>query len=354
MDRLQVHVPGKTYEVILSDGLRHQLDDYIEKAYSSVLIIADQQVADLYLNDITNSLKDREQVFQKVIPAGESSKSFEWYKKLLDYCVECRLDRKSLIIALGGGMIGDLAGFVAASYLRGVSFIQLPTSILAHDSSVGGKVAINHEEGKNLIGAFYHPDKVLYDTETIRTLPLKEKRSGYGEVVKHALLSDEGWFSEVVTRRLDSLSSEEVRADLIRGIELKASIVERDEKESDVRKHLNLGHTLAHAIEAELHYHSLTHGEAVVIGTLFALHVSGLNDSYQKLLEWAKDNDYPLDVMADMDVHALVDRMKMDKKAEKGQINYVLMEGVGLPYVTRLDEKRLVQSLKHFKSEVRE
>ncbi|SDI98219.1 3-dehydroquinate synthase [Salimicrobium halophilum] len=352
MERLHVQTPGKSYDVVLEEGLRHRLSDYIESTYSKILIITDENVAELYLEDVRKALGKRGHVYEAVIPAGEASKSFRRYEELLDHCVEAKLDRNSLILALGGGMVGDLAGFVAASYLRGIAFIQVPTSILAHDSSVGGKVAINHSKGKNLIGAFHHPEKVLYDTETTDSLPEKEKRSGYGEVVKHALLSDEGWFREVMNRTIKDLDTEEVKKDLIQGIRLKARIVGKDEKERGIRKHLNLGHTLGHAIESELHYGSITHGEAVVIGTLFALRLSNLDEPFALLMEWAKDNGYPLGIMEELEERNLVDRMKVDKKAQNDQIHYCLLSEIGSPFVTEVEEEELLQSLQQFKSEV--
>lgn len=353
MERLQVNIPGTTaYDVMIADGLRRELNEYIADSYSSILIIADRHVADLYMDDITNVLKTRGNIFCKVIPPGEGTKSMEWYDRLLDYCISCNLDRKSLIIALGGGMTGDLAGFVAATYLRGISYIQMPTSILAHDSSVGGKVAINHKAGKNLIGAFHHPDKVLFDTEMIDSLPLKEKRSGYGEVVKHALLSDKCWFDEIMERELKELENHKAARDLIRGVRLKASIVEQDEKEAGVRKYLNLGHTLAHAIETELDYGSVTHGEAVVIGIIFALSLSGMEEERNRLLVWADNNGYPLEVVGELDERKLLEHMKRDKKAERGKINYVLLQAVGSPYVSHVEEDELLHALKQFKNEV--
>ncbi|WP_347860475.1 3-dehydroquinate synthase [Salimicrobium sp. PL1-032A] len=352
MDRLHVHTPDKSYDVILGEGLRHHLNDYIVSSYRKILVVSDENVADYYLEGVIDGLADGREVHEIVLPAGEASKSFRCYERLLDKCVDATLDRNSLILALGGGMVGDIAGFVAASYLRGIDYIQLPTSILAHDSSVGGKVAINHTKGKNLIGAFHHPEMVLYDTEMTATLPLKEKRSGYGEVVKHALLSDEHWFREVMERNIDDLTPEEVKSDLRRGIRLKALIVGEDEKESGIRKHLNLGHTLGHAIEAELHYGSVTHGEAVVIGTLFALRLSGLDAAYELLEDWAKRNDYPLEIVNELDEANLVDRMKLDKKTMNNRIHYVLLSDIGTPFVTEVEEDELLQQLRQFKDEV--
>ena len=193
--------------------------------------------------------------------------------KALDF----KLDRHSLILALGGGAVGDLSGFVAATFMRGIPFIQIPTTILAHDSAVGGKVAINHPAGKNMIGAFYQPEAVVYDIDFLKSLPEHEIRSGFAEVIKHGLIQDPSfyhWLKENILSIDMMISDENLIHFLSRGVEIKSAIVEEDEKETGIRAYLNFGHTLGHAIEAELGYGKLTHGEAVVIGMLYALQLS--------------------------------------------------------------------------------
>src|SRR5699024_1164638 len=191
MNQLQVKTSTNDYPIIIEEGIRFRLFEYLKKEYSSIFIVTDDIVAPLYLEDIVNNIKlTQKNVHYHIIPSGEISKGIDMYYTLQTKMLEANLDRHSLIIALGGGVVGDLAGFVAATYMRGIDYVQMPTTILAHDSSVGGKVAINHELGKNMIGSFYPPVAVLYDVETIKTLPEHEVRSGFAELVKEAFIAD--------------------------------------------------------------------------------------------------------------------------------------------------------------------
>src|SRR5690625_1827537 len=279
MAQLTVQSSSHEYNIFIGENIRHQLKQYIHKDYSSIMIVTDEHVAKLYLHDIKGNFGS-DQVFQVIIPNGEQSKGIDTYYKLQTEAIQNGLDRHSLIIALGGGVVGDLAGFVAATFLRGVDYIQIPTTILAHDSSVGGKVAINHQLGKNLIGSFYPPRAVIYDVETLQSLEIHEVRSGYAELVKEAFISDPKLVKELLETRLTELSNETLATHLQQGIKVKADIVEADERESGVRMYLNLGHTLAHALEAELGYGELTHGEAVAIGMLLDRKSTRLNSSH--------------------------------------------------------------------------
>ncbi|MGI8315358.1 3-dehydroquinate synthase [Halobacillus mangrovi] len=356
MTSLMIQSSTHDYEVVLKAGARRELANYVDESYRTILIISDDKVAQIYLEDVVQSLRENHDVHTSVIPSGEASKSMTQYERLLDACIDAQLDRKSLIIALGGGMVGDLAGFVASTYLRGIDFIQMPTTILAHDSSVGGKVAINHSKGKNMIGSFYNPVMVIYDMETLSTLPEEEIRSGYGEVIKHALLSDEEWTNELFQFSLPSLTIDQLTSDLTRGIRVKADIVEKDEKEQGLRRHLNLGHTLAHAIEAELGYGKITHGEAVAIGICFTLQLSKykLTSSLpvNDYVNWLKKNNYPVQKLQDLKPELLVERMKWDKKAVQQKIHYVLLTNIGSPCVMPVSEGELKEELKRFFEEV--
>lgn len=251
MKATKVKSASNTYHVYVGENIRYDLNSYLPKDYSSIFIVTDEIVAKHYLEGIKNSLSHKH-VYSSIIPYGEKSKDLNTFYQLHTDAIEFGLDRQSLIIALGGGVVGDVAGFVAATYMRGVDFIQMPTTILAHDSSVGGKVAINHEQGKNLIGNFYPPAAVVYDVQTLQTLDEKEIRSGYAELIKEALIQDEVFFQSLLASDLSALTNDVLAIQLNRGIEIKASIVEMDERESGVRKHLNLGHTLGHALESIL------------------------------------------------------------------------------------------------------
>ncbi|MEC3885858.1 3-dehydroquinate synthase [Halobacillus sp. HZG1] len=356
MASVTVRSSSHDYDVLIGKGLRHQLASFLSSEYTSILVITDSTVKELYLQEVKESLSEAAPVFTAVVPAGESSKSMTRYEELLDRCVDVNLDRKSLIVALGGGMIGDLAGFVASTYLRGVDYIQMPTTILAHDSSVGGKVAINHPKGKNLIGSFYHPVKVIYDIETIDTLPESEIRSGYGEVIKHAFLSDEDWAHRLLKGKLSELTGEQLESDLRKGIQVKASIVEEDEREAGIRKYLNLGHTLAHAIEAELGYGEITHGEAVAVGLLFMMRLSnelkGAQLPVEAYKEWLDKNNYPVSILTKIRPDRMLEKMKLDKKTLRQKINFVLLHELSDPYVVEVEEEQLLEQMSLLINEV--
>lgn len=352
MRALEVKAGSAMYEVHIGEGIRHNCAGFLARSYSAVLIITDSVVADLYLDDVLSAFSGMPAIHHVVVPAGEASKNITQFYQLQTEAIRIGLDRKSLIVALGGGVIGDLAGFVAATFMRGIDFIQIPTTILAHDSSVGGKVGINHENGKNLIGSFHQPASVIYDVETLMTLPPKEVRSGYAEIIKHGLIQDRDLFDQLTSgSKIEEVSAEELENQLSRGIAVKASIVEKDEKESNLRKFLNFGHTLGHALEAELGYGTLTHGEAVAIGMLFAIQVSQeeleADLPYEALRDWMKRNKYPLELQG-VSVASIVEKMKHDKKAEKGIIQMVLLEEVGKPVVRELDDGKVAMLAEKF------
>lgn len=358
MKELFIQTSTHDYTVYVGKGLRYKLNELLPRDYRDILIITDDVVAPLYLEDFKATLTAPSvTVFEVIIPSGERSKSIEQYYRLQTKALEYNLDRNSLIVALGGGVVGDLAGFVAATFMRGIDYVQVPTTILAHDSSVGGKVAINHELGKNLIGAFYPPRAVIYDIDTLKSLPEHEVRSGYAEIVKEAFIQEEVFLSELLSKNLNNISEQELIAHLYKGIKVKATIVEQDETEADIRKFLNFGHTLAHAIEAKLSYGRITHGEAVAIGMLFALKIS---ESYSdtdlqidKYKQWLKMNDYPL-TLFDLESNSLIETMKLDKKATADSIQLVLLEKLGKPIVVDFSEMKLKTYLDAFIKELSE
>jgi 3-dehydroquinate synthase len=335
----------------VGNGIRHQLHEFLNKSYSSILIITDKHVEKLYLEEIEKALQSYP-VHVHVIPSGEASKHVEVYYDALTTAIQKGLDRNSLIVALGGGVVGDLAGFVAATFMRGIDYIQVPTTILAHDSSVGGKVAINHELGKNLIGAFYAPVGVVFDMETLRTLPKREKRSGYAELIKEALIDSEELVDTVLSESLDSIQDSSLQEIIISGIKVKQEIVEKDEMEHGVRSYLNLGHTLAHALEKELGYGEITHGEAVAAGLLFSMHVSeqmnGNQLPFHELRSWLQSNNYPLETIP-FHHDKLLRHMKSDKKAVKQRIKMVLLNAPGELYLEEIPDERLLAYMQSFK-----
>ncbi|RKL67587.1 3-dehydroquinate synthase [Salipaludibacillus neizhouensis] len=344
-----------SYPVFIQGGLRHECFSYIrealQKSVSSYMIMIDENVADLYLADLLASFPENIQPTVTKIASGEGSKSIEKFSQLLTEALEVPLDRQSVIIAVGGGVTGDLAGYVAASYMRGIRFIQMPTTLLAHDSSVGGKTGINHPLGKNLIGAFHAPSAVLYDSDMLRTLPETEWRSGFAEVVKHGFIKDTA-FLEWLEKKVMSFSdipSDILNEMLRRSIAVKAEIVQEDEKENGVRAFLNYGHTLGHALESELGYGKLTHGEAVAIGMAFAHKLSErvfhttlptkTHEIYMTKL------GYQLSIPEGISAASLLQRMKLDKKAEHNRIRFVLLEEMGKPVLLPVEEQVVLDLL---------
>jgi len=350
MDEIKINTENDCYSIYLGNDNLKNIDQYITKDYSSIVIITDENVAKLYLKDVQDSLK-KHNVFVKVIKSGEQSKTIDGFYELHSFLIESGCDRNSVVIALGGGVVGDLAGFVAATYMRGIDYIQLPTTILAHDSSVGGKVAINHPYGKNLIGNFYTPRFIMYDIKTFQSLPLKEIRSGYAELIKEALIADESFFSSLLANPVHPLNPQLIQNHIRKGIFIKASIVEQDEKENGIRKHLNFGHTLGHALETYFNYKVLSHGEAVAVGILFSLYMSEkLFDAKlptEKLYAWLMENNYPLNP-SNLNYSKLIKIMKSDKKAINASIHMVLLRNIGQPMVYPINDQELAYHMKNF------
>ena len=270
------------------------------------------------------------------VPDGEAQKSLEWASRLYDAMLDHRLDRRSPVIALGGGVIGDLTGFVAATYMRGVPFVQVPTSLLAQvDASVGGKVAVDHPRGKNLIGAFYQPELVLISLDTLNTLPERELRAGMGEVIKHGVIADAALFV-YIEQHLDIILNRDANALahlVARSCEIKAEVVSGDEREQGRRAILNFGHTIGHAIEAQLTYTGLLHGEAVAVGMVCAARIAermGMLDeaSVSRLIHLIERTGLPT-TQDGLDVDAILETMLHDKKTVGGQLRFILPTRLG-------------------------
>ena len=280
MRRIPVELGEKSYDIVIGHGLGKEIGAFLKtRNYSRrALVISDSNLAPLYGRHVLGILREaglEAEIY--VLPAGEKSKSLAEAEKIYTRMIGLGLDRKSPVFALGGGVVGDLAGFAAATYMRGVPFIQLPTSLLAQvDSSVGGKVAVNHALGKNLIGAFYQPKAVFMDLEMMETLPAREISTGLGEVVKYGLIYDADFFSylESHIEEILALEHECLSHIIARSCEIKAAVVSEDEKEAGLRRILNFGHTIGHAIEKETGYARYNHGEAVAVGMVGALKLS--------------------------------------------------------------------------------
>ncbi|CEG27653.1 3-dehydroquinate synthase [Bacillus sp. B-jedd] len=356
MKTLELSAGEKNYPVIIGEHAVNLLSSFFKNdttGFTSLLVITDKNVGALYLDKLLAEIKEfRLAVF--TAPAGEKAKSIETYYEAMTCALENGLDRRSVIIAFGGGAIGDLAGFVAATFMRGIRFIQVPTTILAHDSSVGGKTGINHHLGKNLIGAFHQPEAVFYDLTFLESLPSSEIRSGFAEVVKHGLIGDDGlytWLLENICS-LDSIKPDDYSEMLSKGIAVKANIVSKDVTENGVRAYLNFGHTLGHAIEAEIGYGNITHGEAVMIGILFALEISkekcGLDFDIEGFAAWLKSIGYKTSIPAGISKQGLISRMKRDKKAIGGTVRFVLLRKIASPVIVDLPDPYLEGMLSEF------
>jgi 3-dehydroquinate synthase len=354
MDELRVNLADRGYPIVIGPGLLGQ-EAVFKRGFSSgtVALVTSDRIAPLYLRNVADTLKRAgARVIEIIVPDGEQAKNWEILNNVHDALLANRCDRKTTIAALGGGVIGDLAGFAAATYQRGVPFIQVPTTLLAMvDSSVGGKTAINHPRGKNMIGAFYQPRLVLADTSTLATLPEREFRSGLAEVIKYGFIYDYA-FLEWLEANLDALLARDAAAlahAIRRSCEIKAEIVAQDERETGIRAWLNLGHTFGHAIEAGLGYGQWLHGEAVAAGMVTAAELSRLLGDLSvadvaRVRHLIKRAGLPT-VSPDLGQARYFDLMRIDKKAEDGAIRYVLLKRLGEAYVAAVPDEQVAPAL---------
>lgn len=350
MRHVQVALDDRSYEILIGPNLIAEAGRHIAPCLplKKAFVITDETVASLHLAPLRTSLNE-EEIEHKVItvPAGEASKSFSRLEWVMDQLLENGLERKASIIALGGGVVGDLAGFAAAIALRGVSFIQIPTTLLAQvDSSVGGKTAVNAAAGKNLIGAFHQPSLVLADTGALKTLPRRELLAGYAEVVKYGALGDLPFFEWLEAHGSALLDGDEalLAEAVARSCEAKAKIVAEDERETGVRALLNLGHTFGHALESRCGYTgTLLHGEAVAIGMVIAFNLSVmsglcLGQDARRLEQHLNSMGLPISPRQIDEVcfnaEDLITRMGKDKKVSAGEITFILAKGLGQAVIT--------------------
>ena len=334
-----VQTPGGAYPAYAGWDILDQLPGWLRDQGLSLTIhiVADATVADLYGETLAGSL--RAGGFETVVhalPLSEGRKTLAAVEEVYDRLVACRAERSHAVLAFGGGVATDLGGFVAATYLRGLPLIQVPTSLLGMvDAAIGGKVAVNHREGKNLIGAFYQPALVVADAALLPTLPRREFISGWAEVIKHGLIMDLElleWL-EAEADALTTLEPEPTARVLRRSIALKAQVVSADERESGLRMTLNYGHTTGHALEAATGYESLLHGEAVAAGMVAAAHIGrelGLLTADEEARQNRLIARYGLPVRAaGINVDAVVDAMSLDKKVSAKSLRWILLDGLG-------------------------
>jgi 3-dehydroquinate synthase len=343
MQTLSVELGDRSYPIHIGAGLLDRADLIVPHlAQKRVAIVTNTTVGPLYLDRLTKTLTDAGiDVLPIVLPDGEAYKNWETLNLIFDALLSHRAERKTTLIALGGGVIGDLTGFAAASYQRGVPFIQVPTTLLAQvDSSVGGKTGINHPLGKNMIGAFYQPQVVLADTDTLKTLPERELAAGLAEVIKYGLIRDLPFLEwlEANMDRLVARDREALAYAIRRSCENKAEVVAADERESGQRALLNLGHTFGHAIEAGMGYGVWLHGEGVSAGTMLAADLSRrmgnlAQADVDRIADLFQRAHLPT-VAPNLGADAYINYMGVDKKVEAGRMRFVLFKKVGECYVS--------------------
>jgi 3-dehydroquinate synthase len=342
MPTVHVDLAERSYEVLVENGLLARAGEAIRDAglRGKAAVITDTRVAGFHGEALMTALEQAGfSPTMHPVPAGEASKSLGQVEALCSSMADAGHDRRSVVVALGGGVVGDLAGFVAAVFYRGVPFVQIPTTIVAQvDSSVGGKTGVNLPQGKNLLGAFHQPARVIVDPGVLATLPGREYREGFAEVIKHAAIRDGAMLAEIAALDPDS---REVPAELIaRNIAIKARIVEADEFETKgIRALLNLGHTIGHGIEAAVPYGEMLHGEAISLGLRAALFLSrriaGLGDAdASAVLGLLEKFKLPLLLDPAIPTERILHKMGRDKKFEAGKIRFVLMRGPGDAYLS--------------------
>jgi len=340
MQSLTVNLGDRSYPIHLGVRLLERAGELLRQAglRGKVAVVTNPTVAQLYLDSLDEALHQAGfEVAPILVPDGEEHKNLKSLAAIYDRLIAERLERKACIVALGGGVIGDLAGFAAATYLRGVPYVQVPTTLLAQvDSSVGGKTAVNHDDGKNLIGAFYQPKLVLIDIAVLRSLPRRELIAGLAEVIKYGIIEDAALFSmlEQSIDKIIGLNQEMLTRIIAASCSIKARVVEADEREDDYRAVLNFGHTIGHALEAATGYRKFLHGEAVGVGMVKAAALS-VNQrfcdaaSLKRVMALIQKAGLPVEIPPEVAPQSLIQAMEIDKKVAGGKIKFIMCEGIG-------------------------
>ena len=341
MRTLTVNLEDRSYPIYIGAGISLK-DELYSKHISSnkIALITNEEIADLYLSEISQTLTSFD-LKVLVLPEGESQKNLETVQNAIKFLSDNGIDRQASIIAFGGGVVGDISGFVASSYMRGIKFLQVPTTLLAQvDSSVGGKTGVNTRKGKNLIGAFYQPSAVIADTRFLETLESERFSEGLAEVIKYGLIRDRDFFEwlEVNISEILSLDSKAMAHLIERCCQIKAEVVSQDEREGSVRAILNFGHTFGHAIESLTEYSVYSHGEAVAMGMIMASNMSqkmGMlsSEDTKRIKNLIESMNLPVS-SPDLDKNDFFESMKRDKKAQDGEIRLILLESIGSAKIT--------------------
>jgi 3-dehydroquinate synthase len=341
VNTLKVELGERSYPILIGEGLLRQPDLVRQHVPArDILIVSNTTVAPLYMESVAGALSGS-RVVEAILPDGESHKTLATVARVLDVLVANRFGRDCTVVALGGGVVGDMAGFAASCYQRGVAYVQVPTTLLAQvDSSVGGKTGVNHPGGKNLIGAFHQPVAVIADASTLSTLPVRELRAGLAEVIKYGLLGDAAFY-DWLEAHMDELLAADPKAlsyVIQRSCEIKAQIVGRDEREQGDRALLNLGHTFGHAVEAATHYTQWLHGEAIGAGLLMAAtmsHECGMIEAVEvdRLRRLLQRVGLPVRI-GGVTPEVALELMRIDKKVQGGRMRLVLLRSIGDSFVT--------------------
>ncbi|TAJ24278.1 MAG: 3-dehydroquinate synthase [Nitrospirae bacterium] len=350
---VRVSLAERSYDILIKAGLLREVGRRLLGLglAGKVAVVTNPVVARLYAPAVLRSLKAAGyQTLMIVVPEGERAKSLRWVSAILDELVRARFERGSVLLALGGGVVGDLAGFAASIFVRGIPFVQVPTTLVSQvDSSVGGKTGVNHPLGKNLIGAFHQPRLVLIDPDTLGTLPVRERVAGLAEVIKYGMIEDERFFAYLERRMADllKLESDAVVHAIMRSCEIKASVVAEDERESDRRRVLNYGHTVGHALESLGRYRTLIHGEAVAIGMVQEADLAGQlglcpPEVVIRQRDLVRQAGLP-DKLPPVRFTELWNTMQHDKKVAQGRLYCVLPERIGRVVIAPLERATVKQ-----------
>ena len=358
MNKIRVELGERSYTIASGSGILKDIGKSLERFDFSrkAAIVSNPTVYDLYGKTLRSSLSDSGfEIIEIILPDGEEYKNLSSVEKIYEQLLKMRFDRKSVLIALGGGVIGDITGYAASTYMRGIDFIQVPTTLLAQvDSSVGGKTGVNHALGKNMIGTFWQPRLVWVDISTLHSLSRRNFLAGMAEIIKYGIIWDSAFFDFLEKKRetLLSLNPEDIIHIINRSCEIKADVVSRDERESGIRAILNFGHTIGHAIETATGYTTFLHGEAIAIGMhveAILAHEAGLigSDEISRIRHLLKTFGLPTEIPAGIDLTALFGAMKLDKKTVSGDVKFILPEQIGRVRIQgNIPEKIVQQAIK--------
>ena len=356
MKTVNVELKERSYPIYIGKGLQKNIDDIslFRNIGQKWVVISHDNIMKIIGEKLIESLKSAGYDCKKIIvPEGDAAKSIVQYSKIISQLVNLGCDRKSVILALGGGVVGDISGFVASTFMRGIRYYQIPTTLLSMvDSSIGGKTGLNIAEGKNLIGSFYQPAGVIIDPDVLKTLPLKEVHSGISEIIKYGAIRDKR-FLDVIDGWLDDINNFPFSKAIIQSCRIKSDIISSDEYENNLRKILNFGHTIGHALESYFGFRNIRHGEAVAHGMICAGWISretgNLSDEkYKKLYKIIKK--LPLPQIAEFDSDGLMSFIKTDKKNELREISFIVLNDLGNAKIEKgISEKIIIKSFEQLK-----